>query len=134
MMKVLVLEDNDTARTAMGIILNKGNYWIKLVSSVEEAKKAIGDGSMPDVVIADQYLMDGTGLDFIKELKSRPGGDGVHCLLFSAADPAQMERYRPEMDRYGVDMIFKPFNTDNVVEHVARRAERAKKERERNKP
>jgi CheY-like chemotaxis protein len=122
MKKILIVEDNDTTRDSLTILLNKRNYWVKTCSNGREALTALREGSMPDVLITDYFLEDTNGLAVIEFLRSLKGGDRTNCLIATAATPEYMEPLRELMSKLKVGVVFKPYEVDNMIEAIARMA------------
>ena len=74
---VLVVDDQDSIRHFVGKALEDEGYDVRSTASVREARAAI-ETAMPDVVLLDLKLPDGTGLELLREIKraaARGGGD-----------------------------------------------------------
>ena len=87
--------------------------------SVEEAEREVGF-RVPDLIVCDLNLPDGTGFDFIRWLRAQDRGADVPCLAITALN----DRF-PESLAHGFDAYMrKPLNLDKfsalVVSLVAR--------------
>lgn len=118
----MVVDDNETTRTLMGLLLNKRNYWVKTCGSALEAFQAMQEGTLPDVLVTDYYLPDGSGVELMKAVRKMPGGDHVRMLVCTAATTQVMEKYREDFAVLNAGVIFKPFEPDNCMEAIDRAA------------
>src|SRR5438067_1157065 len=66
---VLILEDDRTTRLMLAATVANAGYRVLQAARVEEARRILAEQA-PDLLIVDGLLPDGTGLDFITELRS----------------------------------------------------------------
>jgi CheY-like chemotaxis protein len=77
-MRVLLVEDEDDAREALGTVLRVAGATVRGAASVAEALAAL-DGEVPDVIVSDIAMPDQDGLDLIRHLRERPAEHGGTC-------------------------------------------------------
>jgi DNA-binding response OmpR family regulator len=65
---VLCVEDNPQVQMLNKPLLEAKGFAVELAMTLAEAREAVGR-SMPDVIILDMRLPDGSGLDFLRELR-----------------------------------------------------------------
>jgi DNA-binding response OmpR family regulator len=66
---VLIVEDEPTARRALGTLLSACGYTTDAVSSAEDALKHVEEDGKPTVVLVDLDLPGMSGLELIERLK-----------------------------------------------------------------
>jgi two-component system, NtrC family, response regulator AtoC len=67
----LVVEDDDSTRSAMGDLIRREGFEVALAASIGEARAALEKGS-PDVILCDLMLPDGRGTDLLAD-RPEPG-------------------------------------------------------------
>jgi len=67
-LRMLLLEDHDDTARALSRLLENRGYKVKTVSTVASAKAAAKDNEF-DILLCDLGLPDGTGVDFIEEVR-----------------------------------------------------------------
>jgi CheY-like chemotaxis protein len=77
--RVLLVEDHADTRLIIARLLTKHGYEILSASCLQEAL-AICDAALPDVLLADLQLPDGSGFDLIRQLKSR---GSIRCIALT---------------------------------------------------
>ena len=116
---VLVIEDHYDSRELLTGVLRSLRAQVASARGVEEAEREVGY-RVPDLIVCDINLPDGTGFDFIRWLRARDRGADVPCLAITALS----DRF-PESLAHGFDAYMrKPLNLDKfsalVVSLVAR--------------
>lgn len=72
---VLIVDDHDGSRSALGRLLRLSGYLVRQATSVKEALAA--DECEPcDLLISDIGLPDGSGVELMRELNARAKRDG----------------------------------------------------------
>lgn len=113
-MRLLIVENDEDTAGFMRYVLEEERHSVRTASAVGAARWQLRDYK-PDLIILDRGLPDSDGVDFCRELKSRPGFLGVPVLFVSAArSPAQIHE---AFAAGGDDYIVKPFS---VAEFLAR--------------
>ena len=112
-MKTLIVEDD----RKLGLFLRKGfeeqSYRAVLATDLGEAREAFFEEKF-DVVVLDIGLPDGSGLDFLKEL--REGGDETLVIVLSAR--GQMEDRVNGLNLGADDYLAKPFGFAELLARV----------------
>jgi CheY-like chemotaxis protein len=80
---ILLVEDDDTNRKLVRIVLGGGRYRISEAASVEQAL-ALLQNERPDLLLLDIRLGDGSGLDVIRSVRADPAFDQVPALAITA--------------------------------------------------
>jgi CheY-like chemotaxis protein len=80
---ILLVEDDDTNRKLVRIVLGGGRYRISEAASVEQAL-ALLQNERPDLLLLDIRLGDGSGLDVIRSVRANPAFDRIPALAITA--------------------------------------------------
>jgi CheY-like chemotaxis protein len=114
---ILLVEDDDTNRKLVRIVLGGGRYRISEAASVEQAL-ALLQNERPDLLLLDIRLGDGSGLDVIRSVRADPAFDQVPALAITA------QAMKGDEDRFmtaGFDgYLSKPIDTRRLPEVVER--------------
>lgn len=86
--RVILLEDNDSVRTAMELFLSLEGFETRSAATVSEAETLLAGIRPGDILITD-YHLDGalTGLDVLKQLRLQQGSDIPAVLLSGDLQP-----------------------------------------------
>ncbi len=100
----MIVEDEKDLCHLLGLMLQKQNLSSACVNSIAEARRAINSIS-PRVLLLDNHLPDGSGIDFVGQVRSLY--PGIKIVMMTAYDtPADVEKAFNK----GVDyFISKPF-------------------------
>ena len=109
--KLLVVEDEGQIGLVLNMILSERNFDLDYVSSLLSAQEYL-EKNRPSLVILDNKLPDGFGVDFISYIKKKyPSIKIIMISGFSTARDVALEN--------GADMFLeKPFSMDNVNEAI----------------
>ena len=101
---ILLVEDEESVNRGIEFTLKKEGYKIFACRNIREAKKVFQEEKIA-VILCDIHLPDGSGLDFIKEIRSQ---SNVHIICLTALDQEtdQVMGYEAGADDY----ITKPFS------------------------
>lgn len=80
---ILLVEDDDTNRKLVRVVLGGARYRISEAASVGEALALLGR-EKPDLLLLDIRLGDGSGLDVIRAVRADPAFDQVPALAITA--------------------------------------------------
>lgn len=80
---ILLVEDDDTNRKLVRIVLGGARYRISEAASVEQAL-ALLQHEKPDLLLLDIRLGNGSGLDVIRAMRADPAFDQVPALAITA--------------------------------------------------
>lgn len=119
MHNILLVEDEERILFANKIILEMhGGYTVQTAVNLAEARKCVQENP-PDIIVLDIMLPDGSGLDFLKELRR---DKNIPVLLLTALSESGDEL--KGITAGGDDYITKPYNNDVLlgrIEMVLRR-------------
>ena len=113
--KVLVIEDEGEIGLLLNIILNENDFELDYVKDLSSADEYL-QKEQPSVIILDNKLPDGFGVDFISYIKKKYSAIKIIMIsgFASARDVALAN---------GADMFFeKPFSKDEFCKSVTKLA------------
>ena len=124
---LLLVEDNLNIQDANKFFLERHGYKVCLAMDLAEARQRMIE-EIPDLIVLDIMLPDGSGLDFLKERREENGGiawRNIPVLLLTALSDISDEV--KGIQDGGDDYITKPYENDILLTRIKallRRAER----------
>lgn len=112
MLKILLLEDDQSLNRGIGLKLQKEGYEVLSAFGVTEAEEVIRTNQI-DLIISDITMKDGNGLDFAREVRKK---SDVHILFLTALD--QEVDIVNGYDVGADDYITKPFSLMVLISKV----------------
>src|SRR5262245_7901892 len=109
MASILIVDDEQSMREFLGILLTKDGHSVTTAVSVAAAKQAIGEADF-DLVMSDLRMPDGTGLEVLKHAKSVR--QDLQVIIVTAY--ATMENAVEAMRLGAYDYQLKPFKLDEM--------------------
>jgi len=111
--RILVVDDDDAMREMMALALTKEGYLVERAGSAADGIAAIGESTF-DLVVADIYLGDGTGLDLVDAIGQRQCETRI--ILVTARGSIETAAFARS---HGVfDYLAKPFELDHFLARV----------------
>lgn len=124
--RLILVEDNDSVRTATELFLKLEGYDIKSAGSVAEAESLFAAMQPGDVVIADYHLDDKhTGLDMLIELRQRFGYT-VPGIILSGDLPSVLRSMRSAVP--ACVFLGKPVDTGALIQAIDELASASRRE------
>lgn len=113
---VLVIDDNDLARTSVKLILSSLNCNVLLAAAGEEGLD-IAKKQMPDLIILDSVLPGISGSEVLTRLRNDPALRDI-AVIIATGDRSRdvIERFHPAPD----DFLFKPFTSLEFITSLNR--------------
>lgn len=109
--RVLILDDESTLRTALFRLLDRKGYQVVTAQKIEEARSFMSPDKPFDLAIIDMNLPDGNGIDFISELKAASAATQVVVLTgFASIDSAVQATQKGAFH-----FLTKPFNVEELM-------------------
>ena len=125
--RVFLVEDYLDTVTILTKLLERNGYLVDSAASLEEARQAL-KRVVPDVIILDINLPDGSGLELLKEL--RGADQEVPVIMLTAY--SELENAIKSLQHGVEDFITKPYDSRYLLHAVARAIEKKRlKERVR---
>jgi DNA-binding NtrC family response regulator len=107
--RILVVDDEESIREFLTILLEKEGYGVATADSVEQGKQRIADGSF-DLVMCDLKLPDGSGLEVLEEARRRRIQWPFIIITAHTTPQHALESLRAGAAEY----LSKPFNVDDL--------------------
>jgi len=111
---ILLVEDNADTSHVMSKLLRQHGYRVRTADCVASALQA-ADADSFDLMICDIGLPDGSGLDLMKQLRSRRPIKGIALSGFGMEDDVRMSR-----DAGFVEHLIKPVNASQLQAAIRR--------------
>jgi two-component system, NtrC family, response regulator AtoC len=118
---ILVVDDQDSIRHFVSKALEDDGYAVRIAASVRETRQAI-EADMPDLLLLDLKLPDGTGLELLREIKRLQ--PEVPIILMTAF--GEVETAVEAMSAGAYWFVKKPFQNEELLALVGRALESQK--------
>ena len=112
---LLVVDDEPHIGLVLRPYLEQLGYRVSFARSLAEARAVVG-GSTPDGMLLDLHLPDGSGLDFLRDLRAKSGTARLPILVLTAEGE---ERVLREARRLGAALVTKPFSPTKLSQRIA---------------
>jgi len=89
--RVMVIDDDEHSRAALGMLLESESYAVTLCSGAIEALGRLRAEPQPDLIVLDLVMPEMTGWEFRVEQKRRPAWAGIPVLALSGDHSPQAE-------------------------------------------
>lgn len=109
---ILLVEDNPEIQKANTFMLAQRHYTVICVETVSEARKAI-QHTLPDLIVLDIMLPDGSGLSFCKEIRQR---SQVPILFLTAL--GESDDMVQGLRQGGDDYLAKPYEYEVLLARI----------------
>jgi len=117
MYKILVVDDDPIMLKVLGSMFRSVKYEVTSSTTGGDALLA-AQKELPDLVLMDINLPDGSGLDFCKQLKTNPRLKHIPVILITG-DATSVENRVAGMENGADDYVLKPFLTDELLARAA---------------
>lgn len=121
MSRILVVDDEQSIREYLEVLLLRGGHQVALAASLEQAMAEL-TRSVPDLVITDFKLGPDSGMDVLKAARSTPQPPEV-IVITAYGTPASAVQ---AMRQGAYDYIAKPFDNDELMLLVERALEKSR--------
>lgn len=113
---VLVVDDDDALQKLVVTLLQRANFDTVSAMNASEAAAVLRKHPLPDAVLLDLMLPEVSGIEFLKQMRSKIAFDNLPVVILSAlADPEQIrEGLEAGADRY----LTKPYLANNLVKTI----------------
>lgn len=113
---LLVVDDEPHIGLVLRPYLEQLGYRVSFARSLGEARAVLG-AALPDGLLLDLHLPDGSGLEFLRDLRAVDGTARLPVLVLTAEGE---ERVLREARRLGAALVTKPFSPTKLSQRVAR--------------
>lgn len=129
MINLLIIEDSEETRDFLKVILSEeANTNILEASSVAEGLKIV-KRDIPNIILLDLSLPDGSGSSICKEVRNNPEFYGSPFILALTADTSQ-ESVNTNLELGCDDYIKKPFDPKELLIRIKKFTSRIPKDKE----
>lgn len=111
MKKCLVVDDSKVVRMVARKILEGLGFEILEAADGREALERCCNG-MPDAVLLDWNMPIMNGIEFLREMRARPGGDAPVVVFCTTEN--DMEHIREALSAGANEYIMKPFDSELI--------------------
>ncbi len=114
--QILVVDDDEALQKLVNTLLTRADMEPTPALTAREAAQILRAGPLPDAVILDLMLPDISGIEFLRQMRSKSTFDELPVIILSAlADPDQIrEGLQVGADRY----LTKPYLANNLVSTI----------------
>jgi Na+/proline symporter/signal transduction histidine kinase/CheY-like chemotaxis protein len=102
--EVMCVENDARVLEGMKTLLEGWGCRVTATAGLASAMNALKDGARPDVLLVDYHLDEGTGIDTIKVLRSKIGGELPAALVTAERSP----QVRDEARAASIEVLYKP--------------------------
>jgi DNA-binding response OmpR family regulator len=114
---LLVVDDEPHIGLVLRPYLEQLGYRVSFARSLAEARAVLGAApAPPDGLLLDLHLPDGSGLDFLRDLRDEDETRRLPVLVLTAEGE---ERVLREARRLGAALVTKPFSPTKLSQRVA---------------
>lgn len=111
MKKCLVVDDSKVVRMVARKILEGLAFEIVEAADGREALERCGEG-MPDAILLDWNMPIMNGIEFLREMRASPGGEGPIVVFCTTEN--DMDHIREALSAGANEYIMKPFDSDLI--------------------
>ena len=112
---VLIVDDEEIMREVLETLLSSAGYRVDLAKTGEEGLEFYGRRAY-DVVLLDVHMPDGSGIDFLRNLRKQSGTARLPVLVLTAEGEDRILR---EARRLGAALVTKPFSPTKLSQRIA---------------
>lgn len=116
---ILVVEDNPQTRKLLRVTLEGAGHAVREAESAQIALDLIASDT-PRLVLLDLVLPDMDGVELLRRVRGRPGGDTIPVLAISGMR-ARLKEVAGLHDEF-TDTLLKPVTTSRLLEQVRSRS------------
>jgi two-component system response regulator PilR (NtrC family) len=122
---LLIIDDEASLRDFLSIVFEEEGWRVEAAASLADARVAIARHE-PDVILCDLMLPDGSGIDFLREVKAQNESIPVVMITAHTSTRSAVEALKAGAHDY----IAKPFDIDELKIIVGKAVERKELEDE----
>ena len=114
---LLVVDDEPHIGLVLRPYLEQLGYRVSFARTLDEARTAMRTAPPADAPLLDLHLPDGSGLDFLRDLRKQGGTARLPVLVLTAEGEDRILR---EARRLGAALVTKPFSPTKLSQRIAR--------------
>ena len=112
---LLVVDDEPHIGLVLRPFLEQLGYSVSIAKTLDEARSAL-KAKPPDGLLLDLHLPDGSGLDFLRDLRNQGRTSRLPVLVLTAECEDRILR---EARRLGAALVMKPFSPTKLTQRIA---------------
>ncbi|PYO94618.1 MAG: hypothetical protein DMD62_05090 [Gemmatimonadetes bacterium] len=112
---LLVVDDEPHIGLVLRPFLEQLGYSVSIAKTLDEARSAL-KAKPPDGLLLDLHLPDGSGLDFLRDLRNQGRTSRLPVLVLTAEGEDRILR---EARRLGAALVTKPFSPTKLTQRIA---------------
>ncbi len=114
--RILVVDDDPGLQKLVSTLITRAGMVPIVAGSATEAAQALRKSPLPHAVVLDLMLPDISGIEFLKQMRTKAIFDELPVIILSAlADPDQIrEGLQSGADRY----LTKPYIANNLISTI----------------
>ena len=113
---LLVVDDEPYIALVLRPYLEQLGYRVSVARTLHEARGALRASPATDGLLLDIHLPDGSGLDFLRDLRQEGSTARLPVLVLTAEGE---ERFLREARRLGAALVTKPFSPSKLSQRIA---------------
>jgi len=113
---LLVVDDEPHIGLVLRPFLEQLGYSVSIAKTLDEARSALKATPAPDALLLDLHLPDGSGLDFLRDLRNQGRTSRLPVLVLTAEGEDRILR---EARRLGAALVTKPFSPTKLTQRIA---------------
>jgi DNA-binding response OmpR family regulator len=113
---LLVVDDEPHIGLVLRPYLEQLGYRVSFARTLADARTALRTAPPTDGVLLDLHLPDGSGLDFLRDLRGQGGTARLPVLVLTAEGEDRVLR---EARRLGAALVTKPFSPTKLSQRIA---------------
>jgi DNA-binding response OmpR family regulator len=115
--RILAIEDDAAVRGWLAVHLQRAGYQVFAAKTVREAR-TLTASTKPDVVILDLGLPDGSGLEFLDELRTDESSSALPVVVLTGREPSEVKA--PSLRGGAQIFLRKPARGNELLDAVAK--------------
>ncbi len=113
---LLVVDDEPHIGLVLRPFLEQLGYRVSVARTLAEARRALRASPATDGMLLDIHLPDGSGLDFLRDLRQQGRTATLPVLVLTAEGEDRVLR---EVRRLGAALVTKPFSPTKLAQRIA---------------
>jgi len=113
--RLLLVDDEPYVGLVLQPRLEAVGFDVILARTLADARAALSD-SLPDALLLDLHLPDGSGVDLLRELRRQAAGAALPVVVLTAEGE---DRVLAELRRLGAAVLPKPFSPSKLTAQLA---------------
>ena len=113
---ILAIDDDAVILDALSLMLGEWGARVRTAPGPDAARHILDEGFVPDLLLVDYHLHDGTGIDAVADLRARLGDDVPAIIVTGATQQSLLQTIRAA----GFPVVTKPARPTQIIDAVTR--------------